>query len=329
VELQMAGRGVWGRQMHEPWLIVTEFSSDELPTGVAARLRHVQSQVGKNYRHVVVNEGPRRGVRVRDRIRRAQSAAEMFDNSGSAIIIGLGSPPMLILARRLVARAPSVTVFDVCDSTILQLRARAKSLSPKLIAVGLWMLLLHLTAARRLALSYISERDIHRDRWLNRRRSVRLIRFAEPEVLRTLPPVGAVIDRIVVAGDLNSFHNRTGLSLLAEAIRTAGQVPPIELYGPEAPRFESDARIRYVGWAKSVEEIYAGNTAVFVSNVDGSGVPNKLLEAIAAARPVVVHRSLESLVRSYSRAHLYSDADSLAGVLESLMSGREVIADAT
>jgi hypothetical protein len=191
------------------------------------------------------------------------------------------------------------------------------------------MLLLHVTAARRLALSYISERDISSDRWLNHGRPIRLIPFAGPEVLSDLPPMGDVIDRIVLAGDLKSFHNRTGLTLLAEASRIAGRAPRIELYGPDAPGFGSGDRIRYLGWAESVEEIYDGNTAIFVSNVAGSGVPNKLLEAMSAARPVIVHRSLAALVRGYASAHLYSDAKSLARILETLASGREVNVDAT
>lgn len=320
--------GGWVHQMHESWVIVTEFSIEELPTGVAARVRHIQRKLGQRHRHVVLNEGPRTDSTVRDRIRRARWAAKDLEDAGPAIVIGLGSPPMLMLARRLVAKARSVTVFDVCDSTILQLQARTTSMSPKLIAVGFWMLLLHLTAARRLSLSYISERDIRKDRWLNRRRSVQLIPFAGPDVLGELPPVGDVIDRVVLAGDLKSFHNRTGLGLLTEAIRIASKVPRIELYGPEAPSFESDARIHYLGWAESVEEVYSGNTAVFVSNMNGSGVPNKLMEAIAAARPVIVHRSLEILVRDYAPTFLYSDADSLAHVLERLTIGSEVIADA-
>lgn len=106
---------------------------------------------------------------------------------------------------------------------------------------------------------------------------------------------------MVVVADLSSSHNSGGLqSLLAAWERVYPLYPDLrlELFGVGLPEFAPPGAV-VRGWAPSISDIYSGDTGVFVTNVLQSGVPNKLVEAIAAQRPVLMHVSLRRLVNPH------------------------------
>lgn len=115
----------------------------------------------------------------------------------------------------------------------------------------------------------------------------------ELKQLKELHPVKRPLERFVLVGDFSSYHNREGLEIVYGALgRIEDRLSiPVEVFGPAAPP-EGPACLHYRGWAESLADVYRGNTTVIVTNVGGSGVPNKLVEAIGAGRPTLVHRSL-------------------------------------
>jgi hypothetical protein len=225
---------------------------------------------------------------------------------------------MLSAAKQLRRRGYSVE-FDMCDSSIEQLRLRLKSRRPMLVLVGVWQFLAHLLSPT-LPMIYISSKDLSADRWLNLFRSTRLVGAATPLELDSLPDVVLPLTRISMGGDLNSFHNANGLADLVGAVRVASICLPVDLYGPAAPAVELPPGVTYRGWAKRVSDLYEGDTVVFVSNVAGSGRPNKLLEAVACRRPIIVHESLASEVSGQENVHFYSNRTDLSRLLERLAS---------
>ena len=100
--------------------------------------------------------------------------------------------------------------------------------------------------------------------------------------------------------------------MLLQVARDSGTAAPIKVFGPTAPASPLPAGIEYAGWAESLEEIYDGPTGVIVTNIGGTGVPNKLIEALDRNRVTVVHRSLQHHVPSTDRAWFFSDARGLA-----------------
>jgi hypothetical protein len=64
------------------------------------------------------------------------------------------------------------------------------------------------------------------------------------------------------------------------------------------------------GFAPELASIYEGRTAILVPNELQSGVPNKVVEAVAAQRPIVGHESLRELLDDASGFFGFEDEDS-------------------
>lgn len=325
-----ARRGVMGRPGAAPRhvAVLCEFSPEQLHTGVAGRLRHVQSRHPDAKVEWVHHETPRSAVSLASRLTAARTYRAPED-ADEVIVLGLGSPPMMHLARRLHRQGTPVRL-DLSDSVLLQWHARRAAANPKLLAVGAWMIALH-AISPVLPSAYISDRDARADRFLNRLRPVEVIPASAPPALTSLPAFTWPAQRIVCSGDFSSFHNAAGLDLLLASVRASGSDVPIELFGPAAPTQRLPENVVYRGWADSADQLLSGNSVAFISNRGGSGVPNKLCEAIAAGRPVIVHTQLRDVVRQLAppdgvEALWYDDVDSLQVALAAVAHRSTVVA---
>lgn len=304
-------------------VVVTEFPPDDLPTGVRRRYEHVMDHLlSANIvtNTAVLGRTPRRATSVPARIRAARRAAHtLADLSSTAptVVIGLGTPTMLIAARTL-ARSGRPVVFDHCDSLLIQVRERLRSRDLRLIAIVLWLLALHVVTSRRIALSYISQRDAVADRAIDLGRRIATAPPTTPAALSALPPVRTPLNRVVVPIELASRHAREGWSLLLEVLGERATPIAIDLYGPTSPDGELPAGVQYRGFAPELADLYRGDTAVLVTNIGGSGVPNKLVEAATANRPLVLHPSLLDRWPLNVPVHLFRTADDLGRALAAL-----------
>lgn len=309
----------------ESLTIVTEFEPRYLHTGVAARLGHMLGTV-PDATVCSLNQGPRDQVTLSDRlaaVRRFRPPA----GSDRLVVLALGSPPMMRLARQLHGRGENVRV-DLCDSTILQWRARRSAADAKLVAVGAWMFAEHL-AGPTLPVSYITDRDATADQRLNRLRDVRILGPKAPAALSELEPFRWPAERIVLYGDFGSFHNADGLAQLRLAVEQVPDGLPVQLFGPQAPPEKLPVGMEYRGWADSSAQVLSGDTVAFISNRAGSGIPNKLVEALAAGRPVIAHTDLKALGHALTNPgaiYWYDDPVSLAAILRTLKTRSAVAA---
>lgn len=220
----------------------------------------------------------------------------------ATVVLGLGAPHMLLLAARL-SRSAAV-IFDACDSWLLQTRARWREGARVSALVPLAGTVVAAFAGRRLRATYISERDAHVDaRWL--RSSVSIVpQVVDADVLAlAVNEVRYPLDRVVAPADLRSFHNLRGIEALArasEALSRDGKEIPceIQVFSSTSGIDSAISGLRNMGHADALAAIYEGNTGVFIANAPGSGLPNKVLEAVSAKRPVLLTRELaDSLPR--------------------------------
>lgn len=304
-------------------VVVTEFPPEDLPTGVRRRYEHVMDHLASAEiptDTAVLGLTSRRATSVPARIRAARRSARTlaaFSSTAPMVVIGLGTPTMLIAARTL-ARSGRPIVFDHCDSLLIQVRERLRSGDPRLIAIILWLLALHLLTSPRIALSYISPRDAAADRPVDLGRRTATAPPTAPAALRALPPVRTPLQRVVVPIELASRHARQGWALLLETLRDRATPIAIDLYGPTSPVSELPPGVRYRGFAPELSDLYRGDTAVLVTNIGGSGVPNKLVEAATAGRPLVLHPSLLDRWPLDGPVHLFRTADDLGRALAAL-----------
>lgn len=313
-----ARRGVMGNPAAQPRrvAVICKFAPEHLHTGVAGRLRHAQSRYPQS-QVIWLHDSPRNAVSFASRMR----AARKFEAPGDVdevIVLALGSPPMMHLARRWHRRGVPVRL-DLSDSVLLQWRARRSEPSLKLLGVGAWMIALQATAPL-LPVAYISDRDRHADGPLNRLRPASVIPPSAPAALGNLPAFSWPAQRVVCSGDFTSFHNAAGLDLLCDALRGSSVALPVDLYGPSAPTQRLTDQMVYRGWAPTPDQLLTGNSVAFISNRAGSGIPNKLCEAMAAGRPVIVHEDLRDVVRQLAPdgstdAYWYDDLESLRAAL--------------
>ncbi len=214
--------------------------------------------------------------------------------------LGLGEVHLLVAAA-IAALFARTVIYDACDSWVLQLAAREEAGAPARAFMPRAGAALQRIAPRRMAVSYISARDADADRaaGISFRRAVQVIPPTLPQTLRNIPEVvRGRVNRIVAGVDLRSFHNLSGFEELREgweSVRAENPGVVLELFGLGLPDVEADGVI-VRGWAPSLSELYVGNTAVFITNQGGSGVPNKLVEAVAARRPVIIHQRSMGLV---------------------------------
>jgi glycosyltransferase involved in cell wall biosynthesis len=229
------------------------------------------------------------------------------------VVSGLGAPHMLLLATLTALRMR--TFFDACDSWLMQLDVR-KADNARLLPIkaGIWLMHLH---TRIELVTYISERDREADRRILRAPSA-VVRQSSPQELLSLARFSGPVRRVVVAADFTSFHNTEGAEI---ALRVLGKLAggnsaaKFHLYGRIPDSLVVPQGIVVEGWAETLSEIYAGQTAVLVTNRFGSGVPNKVVEAIAAGRPLLLHKSLDYLDLDGADVHFFESEQQLVDII--------------
>lgn len=235
-------------------------------------------------------------------------------------VSGLGSPQMLWVANHL-ARSHAVT-FDACDSWLLQQAARRRvHESEASSVVGGFLTRLSRGVQQ---FSYISTRDALADARLHGGRSV-VIPQQLPAELSLLDPVNRPLRRVVVPADFRSYHNRamSGAALRSAAI-VASRNPSlrVEAYGLVEHTSDIPPGVALMPWAGSLAEIYAGDTGVVITNVEGSGIPNKFIEARAARRPMVLHDSLRYLATDPTEdLTFFHNESEIEPAIESMVNG--------
>lgn len=230
---------------------------------------------------------------------------------------------MLWLAHEL-ARSGFNTTFDACDSWVLQGIARLRTRKLGLAVPALVGLALDVMGPKKLAISYISQRDLMADSRLPRltkRRTLLIPPTVKPLQDKLDAYDGRQVSRVVVSADYASFHNHRGMMMLFDAWtrRKRNRDFSLDLYGSNLPGAVA-AGISCVGWAETMNVIFAGRTAVFVPNIGGSGVPNKLIEAMSAQRPIILHKSMRYIAGTSSWLFYYSNADDIIEILDLLAS---------
>lgn len=303
--------------------IITERSPDALATGVRRRLEHHLASLrsaGVELHAAHVYDGE--PVPLRRTIAQARSVAtEAIVQRGSrALVVGLGDVGLMVIADRL-ARTGTDVVFDQCDSMLLQLVAAIRSRRLKDAMWGALRIVVRRRMSPAVGFSYISRRDRRWDAMLNAgRRSAVVPANVDPALLELDEVRLAGITRISVPADFSSPHLSKGLGMLWEAV---GERTPValDLFGPAAPSVPLPPEVRYRGFARDIGDVYEGDTAVFIANVGGAGVPNKLLEAASARRPVIVHPSVRRRVDVEVFGWTYRSGADIARVLASIAEG--------
>ena len=303
--------------------VVTELPADRLATGVRRRVEHYLAAVasmGGEATHVSLFEDAaaslRAGVLRARRVRPTDLGLPRY----RVVVIGLGDVASMVVADAF-ARAGYLTTYDQCDSMVLQCGAALRALHPRDVAWAIFRMGVRRRLRPTIVLSYISGRDLRWDRLVNLRRHAELVQATvNPDLLRLDDVSNGAIDRVSVPADFHSPHLRKGLALLWEA--TADRSPmPLDLYGPAAPNLPIPEGANYRGFASEICDVYVGRTAVFIANVGGAGVPNKLLEAAMAKRPVIVHPSVKRRVDEPLTGWTFRSGADLRRVLAAIANG--------
>lgn len=238
------------------------------------------------------------------------------------LVCGLASPHMLIAAI-LLSRTRRV-VFDACDSWRLLGQSLGANRSPKCILEFVSYLVAR-CFSRRMITTYISSRDAVADfGQVSRRRVFVIPQLVDDGGLEELAGVEVPLSHIVVAYDAASPHNRVGaqkyLPIVASASRAAGA--RVLAFGANGLLNLPDG-VEAAGWVPLIRDVYTGNAAVFVTNIAGSGIPNKVLEANAARRPLILHDSLSYLSNEISvPAYWFSGTEDLGRAVEDCINGQ-------
>jgi len=226
------------------------------------------------------------------------------------IIAGFGAPHLLLLAVILSALRPQRIIFDSCDSWLLQSYYRFRQAGVRLTFPPLAGCLLQVLLVRpNSQVMYISERDRRADTWIRRVRG-EVLQPVLPDSLSTLEPCRLPLKRLVIAADLSSFHNQSGFRMIMETLDRINSGPKplsadVFIYGPNPPKQLLPPGVSFQGWADNIRSIYEGNTGVLITNTSGSGIANKLIEAVQARRPAIAPVNSQSPCRVEASEDIY------------------------
>jgi hypothetical protein len=303
--------------------LITELPAARLATGVRRRLEHhlaALAAAGIGTTHVALAEEPAATLRTSVSRARKMRLVDLVPRGNEAIVIGLGDVASMVVADSL-ARAGYDTTYDQCDSMVLQLGAAVRDARLKDVVWAVFRIIVRRWIRRTIVLTYISGRDLRWDRPVNVARRVDLVQAnVDPKLLELGDMAGGGIDRVSVPADFHSPHLRKGLAMLWTA--TAGRTPvPLDLFGPAAPAESLPVGASYRGFASDIGDVYVGRTAVFIANIGGAGVPNKLLEAALAKRPVIVHPSVKRRVDVQVTGWTFRTSSDIRRILAAIASG--------
>ncbi|WP_398470505.1 glycosyltransferase [Tardiphaga sp.] len=169
-------------------------------------------------------------------------------------------------------------------------------------------------APRRMHISYISERDAAADAGFDFGCKVAVVGPTAPRDILILAnsSIGQ-IERFAISGDYRSEHTARGLRVVLKAwMRFHLERPEmlLHVYGQNVDILGEVKGAVLHGFAPELASIYEGRTAILVPNELQSGVPNKVVEAVAAQRPIVGHESLRELLDDASGFFGFEDEDS-------------------
>ncbi|MET4134186.1 glycosyltransferase family 4 protein [Pseudarthrobacter sp. PvP090] len=312
--------------------MLTEMPPELAPPGVRRRYEHFSDWLaghGIDWSHEAIltpdEASSSKITRVKIVLKKLHHLDRTLPREAVVLVLGLGAVHMLFLAvyLRFASGLRRRVAYDTCDSWLLQVKARLRTGGLPLALPAVAGLVLQTLLGRSLFVSYISVRDQQADRWVNFHRSAFVVSPVAPRELQDAESLGAVIGRIKrvsVSADYEAFHNHEGMKFL----RDAWESPNLErgdlelhLYGKGEPIRIADSI--FVGWADDISEIYQGNTAVYIPNMHGSGVPNKLIDAISARRPVIVHRSVSGGFENNSLVFVFDNEAQLLANLRRLV----------
>lgn len=309
-----------------PTTILVSLPIEFLSTGVWRRVDHLVSHYGLGeggVRVVALRPRPTKGWRPRFlALRRALQLRRELSPNDVVHLAGFMSPSMNVLAVLFYLSGHRSTRLDACDSwrlikefagssDDLQRTAKAGRLTLRMLPPGI-------------AISYVSRRDLSADHRNGGSRRLFVIPPSVPEALRELPPIDAAhISRFIVCGDLGSDHLRHGLDVLSAAWPLHIDSHPdswVDIYGANTDQVCLGPRSAVHGFVADMADIYRGPSAAILLNGEGSGVPNKLNEAIAARRPIVAHTSVLQFVRPHPWVVTYHDVASMTQALSQMRS---------
>lgn len=238
------------------------------------------------------------------------------------VVVGLLSPRLITFAGLLCRFGVDVT-FDACDSwRLLESTTPANSPLSRIARQGAEV---QARTTSRLPISYISLRDANADSDLNARgnRRVEIVPPTAPSALRELPPLagGEVVQRFSFSGDPGSFHVKEGVDLLRVAWPQHHRRYPasrLDVYGGRSHLLAAGEGSASHGFAVDIRDLYRGPTVVIIANRLSSGIPNKLVEAVTANRPIIIHASLWDLLDPHPWVQSFHDEKTLLEALARL-----------
>lgn len=304
--------------------LVTFRPAGQLIAGAIAR--HSSLKLHYESQGIAVAESPLRGeTRATGRLSRLASVGlgllrirRRVVKDDLVHVEGLSTPESLMVAAAFKWSGSNVK-FDACDSWSLlgdmQLATKQRRI-------------FHLTGTLqrvllgRSTITYVSSRDSERDQASGYALNVEVIANRPNPVLENLPQFNTGTgERFAVSGLYSSPHLASGLTAFATAwrgyVRGASEGLPLDIYGTPRAAVPNLPKSRFIGYSSSIEDLYAGRTIVIVLNSRGSGVPNKLLEAVSCQRPIVLHADLAEVLRPHPMIFLWRDPETFRVALES------------
>lgn len=314
-------------------VLISELPIEQLDAGKRLRAKSLAAHYSECGYKVLCR--PMLTTRAASKVSRLAAGAHMrlmeeeLSKVGPEIIVfaGLGASHLLPLANHLAHRY--VVSFDSCDSWVLQRAARQEGHVSSVSSLAGVLLVKVMRSISEY--TYISKRDQLADaRLLPSAVASRVIQNAVEPSLSELPDVHYPLSRIVLPVDLSSFHNGQFLESVAATVSSMVNdrvIPEVEITGKLPPGTRLPGGFVDRGWIPELREIYSGDTLVLISNSKGSGVPNKLIEAISARRPVIIHSELGYLqeeIRDDARVYWWSTPSDFARCLVDAIEGRLV-----
>lgn len=299
-------------------VLLTSRDQKQLPSGVSRRVDHLRDYYAKRGLMVVVVAI--RPTRARNAIGHTLRLLSVTLRRGSIVhVAGFFQPNMVRLAGYLT-RCGLDVVVDICDSWLLLAEVASEVEQRRTIEDGVQHTR---NLPRRVAVSYITQRDSKADFPINGTRRTLIVPPSAPANLFALAALSpGMAQRLTVSGDFASTHLREGIRCLRECwpdVRRAKSDASIDVYGPNARLLADISGSRVHGFVDDIGDLYRGNTVVLVLNRATSGVPNKIVEAVAAQRPMIVHESFRTSLSVHPLVHWYHDARSLKEAILALL----------
>lgn len=294
--------------MSDILLYLSEEPPNAPPHGGVLRRNGFVRALGERGRHVYLITIDRPsgvlGRRLGIRHRRYQSATELgallpHDRVEGAIIDGLPLAAAATGFRQLGIRC----CIDVCDTW--------GALSSAALTRGAVELLMRRYVPAADGVLYISETDRSADlaRYPTLPPSYVVSNGVAPELFRIPPPNGS--GPAVFAANFGYGPNIEGLDWLVDKV-WPNVMSDVELvlFGPTPPRRQLPRGVRWEGFAPRLASVYETAAVVVAPIHRGAGIKNKVIEGVAAARPVVT--TSQALVGLSDLRHVTFVADTPA-----------------